>query len=323
MLFSKTLPNGLARTPRMGLLLKSYKQPIFWPIWMDMASVQRIYSESSTLPNLYASGQTAPIGCLSHDGTDPTGSQDSLVPYGAPMGCLYPGGLADVVFPLANNSATVLHSQDPDLGPGVACGQWYPPASPSFGFGASPGPDSSVVDASPAPLPVIGEVGPHSDTSRAWIIGNGLALSIFIELAIWIAWQDVGTAGLPTGHATWLPMSQQFLFLALIPRSQDRELWLLWLGRAFLAECVSGQKPVRRHVPQDIMRTDTLESDDGLSDPCSGDGYIETSPTKFAPKFNPKQTPNKDYQIEVNHAVIPPSPDSDKSIRWPPPVWNL
>ncbi|KAJ7790045.1 hypothetical protein B0H14DRAFT_2626451 [Mycena olivaceomarginata] len=145
-------------------------------------------------------------------GTDPTGSQDSLVPYGGPMACSYPGGLADTDFPLANNSTTVLHSQDPDLGSGIACGQWYPPASPSFGFGAFPSPHLSVVNASLAPLPVIGEVGSHSDSSSAWIIGNGLALCIFIGLVVWIAWQDVGAAGLPTGCATWFPMLQQFLF---------------------------------------------------------------------------------------------------------------
>ncbi|KAJ7257683.1 hypothetical protein C8J57DRAFT_1647383 [Mycena rebaudengoi] len=108
------------------------------------------------------------------------GFQVPLALSGARMHDAYPGGLADADSLVAISSVPVLHSQAYELGPGVAHGQWYPLASPPSSSGVSVDPPSSVVDASLARLPAIGGVVSASDTSRARIICDGLALSIFI-----------------------------------------------------------------------------------------------------------------------------------------------
>ncbi|KAJ6530448.1 hypothetical protein B0H10DRAFT_2248190 [Mycena sp. CBHHK59/15] len=79
------------------------------------------------------------------------------------------------------------------------------------------------------------------------------------------------------------------------------------------------RKPVQRHVPQDMVRTDTLESDDGYSSNSSS-GYIsdiELSPTKPIPKSKPKQAPVKDRTVKggltaINDTVDPSALSSDK-----------
>ncbi|KAJ7474848.1 hypothetical protein FB451DRAFT_1246806 [Mycena latifolia] len=80
---------------------------------------------------------------------------------------------------------------------------------------------------------------------------------------------------------------------------------------------VSGRQPVQRRVPNDMLPTDLLDSDN------SSDDFSDAKPPSAKPKPKPKEVRRKvkDGETKVNACATPSVPSADRFFRYSGPPW--